>query len=159
MRIAVISDTHGNLLWIDKVRAMLDSVDCIIHLGDNVQDAKKIEEAVKCPVHYVAGNCDILSSAPHEFDGYIGGVKFFAVHGHRYSIDYDLYTLSAEARSRDAKICLYGHTHVPDITNCYGIWFVNPGSISRPRGMSKKSYSVISIDRKGNIIPDIITLD
>ena len=159
MRIAVLSDTHGNLSWMNKLMPMFDSVDAVIHLGDLVSDAKKIQERIKCPLYYVAGNCDIMSSAPQEFEGYIGGKKIFAVHGNRHSLEYGLYSLAADARQREAQICLYGHTHIPDITSCYGLWFVNPGSISRPRGMSRNSYAVIEIDSRGEIIPDIIIPD
>lgn len=159
MRIAVISDTHGNLTWLARLGDMLRSVDCVIHLGDTVSDARRLEEAVKCPVYYVAGNCDVTNSVPYEFEKYIGGKKIFAVHGHGYSLDYGLYSLSAEARARQADICLYGHTHIPDITTGYGIWFVNPGSISRPRGMSGKTYAIIEIGKNGEIVPDIMTLD
>ena len=158
MRIAVISDTHGDTSWMNRLKPMFDSVDCVIHLGDVVSDARKIEENVKCPVYYVAGNCDMLSSAPQELNKYIGGKKIFAVHGNGYSLDYGLYSLSAEAREKEADICLYGHTHVPDITTGYGIWFVNPGSISRPRGIAGKTYAVIEIKKNGEIIPDIISL-
>ena len=121
MRIAVLSDTHGNLSWMHRLKPMFDSVDCVIHLGDCVSDARRIQESISCPVYFIAGNCDIMSSVPQELEKYIGGVKVFAVHGHRYSLDYGLYSLSADARERDAKLCLYGHTHIPDITSCYGI--------------------------------------
>lgn len=159
MRIAVISDTHGNLSWVGRLKPMLASVDHIIHLGDVVSDARRLEELVRCPVHYVAGNCDMMSSAPHELELRIGGKRIFAVHGHGYSLDNGLYSLSAEARSREADICLYGHTHIPDITSGYGIWFVNPGSMARPRGLSGKTYAIIEIDKNGEIIPDIITVE
>lgn len=156
MRIAVVSDSHGNMLWVEKIRKALDSVDCVIHLGDYVSDAKKLEGMLKCPVYYVAGNGDLMSSAPHELLKSIGGVKVLAVHGHRYRVDGDLYTLAAKAQSVEAKICLYGHTHVPDITCCYGIWFVNPGSVSRARGLSRESYAMIDIDAKGEVVPHTV---
>ncbi len=157
MRIAVLSDTHGNLTWVDGLMPMFDSVDAVIHLGDCVADAKKLEERIKCPVYYIAGNCDIMSSEPRELVKHFGGVRFFAVHGDRYSVDYDLYALSAAAREREAQVCLYGHTHIPDISNYYGVWIVNPGSMSRPRGMAKRSYAIIEIDNKGNVVPTIVT--
>lgn len=158
MRIAVLSDSHGNITWMNKMKPVFDSVDCIIHLGDYVHDARTIETLVKCPVYYVAGNGDIMTSAEIEFEKFIGGVKVFATHGHKYYVNDTIYSLSEEALAREAKLCLYGHTHVPDISSMYGIWFVNPGSISRPRGMSRNSYAVIDINN-GEITPDIITLD
>ncbi len=157
MRIAVLSDTHGNLSWAEKLMPMFDSVDAVIHLGDCVGDAKRLEEMIKCPIYYIAGNCDIMSNEPRVLVKHFNGVKIFAVHGDRYSVDRDLLALSAAAREQDAEICLYGHTHIPDITPYYGVWFVNPGSMSRPRGMAKRSYAIIEIDNKRNVIPSIIT--
>ncbi len=159
MRIAVISDSHGSTSWIEKLMPVFDTVDCIIHLGDGVADAEKLKAKVKCPVYNIAGNCDMTLSVPDEFCRYIGGVKVFATHGSRYALQYDLLTLSQAAQEKEAKLCLYGHTHVPDTDCCYGIWFVNPGSIARPRGFSGRTYAIIEIDKKGEIKPDIISLD
>ena len=159
MRIAVVSDSHGDMRWVNKIRGTLDSVDCVIHLGDYVGDARKLSDMLKCLVYYVAGNGDIMSSAPQVLEQSIGGVKIMAVHGHRHRVNDDLYSLAADAQSRDAKICLYGHTHIPDITNYYGIWFINPGSVSRARGMSKESYAIININKNGEVIPDIMCID
>ncbi len=158
MKIVVISDTHGDLSWFESARHIFDNADCVFHLGDVVSDAKKLEEKLPCPVHYVAGNCDIASGADKEILISVGAVKIFATHGNRYRVENDLYALSAQARSVEADICLYGHTHVADVTNFYGVWFVNPGSPSRPRGISKKSLAVIERDRHGNICPYTVDL-
>lgn len=158
MKIVVVSDTHGDLSWFERAKHIFDGADCVFHLGDVVSDAKKLEEKLSCPVHYVSGNCDIASGADKEILINVGAVKIFATHGNRYRVENDLYALSAQARSVEADICLYGHTHVPDVTNFYGVWFVNPGSPSRPRGMSKSSLAVIERDRHGNICPYTVDL-
>lgn len=158
MRILVVSDSHGSMAWFDKIKTVFDSVDCVIHLGDHQSDAEKIRERVKIPVYAVSGNCD-FGSGESEICQYIGGIKVFATHGHRYRVDNDIYAISAAAREHEAALCLYGHTHVPDITNFYGIWFVNPGSVSRPRSFSGPTYAIIEIDKKGEIKPDILRID
>ncbi len=159
MKIVVISDTHGDISWFDKMKPVFDSADCVFHLGDNVSDARRLEDKLVCPLYCVKGNCDVGSDCESEILQNVCGVNILAVHGNRYRVDNDLYALSADARSKDADICLYGHTHVPDITNFYGIWFVNPGSLTRPRGLSKRSFAVIERDRHGNICPTITELE
>ena len=47
MRIMVISDTHGDLSWMEKAQNDIESADRIIHLGDNVADAKKMAQRLK----------------------------------------------------------------------------------------------------------------
>ncbi len=158
MKIVVISDTHLDTLWLDHIKKACADADCVFHLGDVVSDAKKLQEAISCPVHMVRGNCDLIHSVDESVSVSVDGVKIFATHGNRYRVEDDLMILSFEARSREVNICLYGHTHIPDITNLYGIWFINPGSLSRPRGGSKRSYAVIEKDKNGNIYPYIMTL-
>ena len=99
----------------------------------------------------------MFSSAPGELELDIEGTKVLALHGHRFEVSYDLYALSAYARSVNAKLCLYGHTHVPNTEYIYGIWFLNPGSASRPRSEAGRTYALADIypDR---IITDIIQI-
>ena len=109
MRIAVVSDSHGDMRWVNKIRETLDSVDCVIHLGDYTGDARKLSDMLKCPVYYVAGNGDIMSSAPQVFEKMFSSVKIMAVHGHRHRVNDDLYSLAADAQSREAKVCIFNH--------------------------------------------------
>ena len=46
MRIAVFSDTHGNLSRLPAAQARLGRVDAVIHLGDHCRDAERIARAL-----------------------------------------------------------------------------------------------------------------
>ena len=118
---------------------------------------QKLSVKLEKEIDYVAGNGDVLSSAPSELELDVGGVKILALHGHRFGVNTDLYTLSAYARSVKANVCLYGHTHVPDVTYHYGIWFINPGSTSRPRSAVGATYATLDIS-PDKIMPDIVEL-
>ena len=51
------------------------------------------------------------------------------------------------AQEEEADICLYGHLHVPDAWKEGRTLFVNPGSISQPRGPIREClYAKIEID-------------
>ncbi|MBP3347767.1 MAG: metallophosphoesterase [Clostridia bacterium] len=159
MKIVVISDTHGDMSWWEGLKPVIMSADCLFHLGDGAREAEKIQELTGKPVYCVKGNCDIACGASSEEEVTLGGKRIFACHGNRYRVETDLYAISAAARSREADICLYGHTHVADITNYYGVWFVNPGSLSRPRGFDRrKTYAVLETDINGDLIPSIYTI-
>jgi hypothetical protein len=71
MRIAVISDTHritSNIIEELKEKTF----DLIIHLGDFIKDAEKIEEILETEVIKIKGNSDF-----REFDGDEELVKTF----------------------------------------------------------------------------------
>ena len=53
------------------------------------------------------------------------------------------------AAENDCDIALFGHIHVPVDEEWEGIRILNPGSISRPRGGSKKSYLILEMDEGG----------
>lgn len=147
MRIGVISDTHRNTSIIKRVIEACDNPDLIIHLGDNVQDVYSIEELYKGRIINVRGNCDFCSDVPEERIEDIAGKRFFITHGHRYNVKYDMLTLKYRAMELNADIVLFGHSHVSKIDYEGGIWFVNPGSPSYPRGGSR-SIAVIEIENE-----------
>ena len=158
MKIIAVSDSHGSLRWVDKVaQAAMDAV-CVFHLGDYVKDGAKFAAQCGCPVKCVAGNCDFTGGAPILLEETVAGIKVLAVHGHRYGVKSGLDTLRSEAVSRGAALCLYGHTHAPDISEYRGVWFVNPGSASSARGMAPNSYAVIEVSENGEICPSIVTV-
>jgi len=46
----------------------------------------------------------------------------------------------------EANIVLFGHTHVPYLEKVGGVWFMNPGSPTYPRGGSRPGYGLIEIN-------------
>ncbi|CAB1262365.1 metallophosphoesterase [Clostridium sp. MT-14] len=147
MHIGVISDTHRDRKFVDRVKSIFSGMDTIIHLGDNVQDVLQIEKFYRGPIINVKGNCDFSVSVPSERVEVIGGKKFFITHGHRYDVKYDLSRLKYKALEEEADVVLFGHSHVSKIIYENGIWFINPGSPSVPRD-GFNSVAVIELSDK-----------
>lgn len=157
MIISVISDTHRKSNGISKALMKSKGADIIIHLGDNVEDAKEIQKQFKGKVIYVAGNCDPIALCKTEEIIELEGKRIFITHGNRYDVNYGLSELLDKAKQHSFDLVLYGHTHISRVDYEEGIFFVNPGSPSMPRDNFK---SIARIDvTKEHIIPTILTLE
>ena len=148
MRILVISDTHRKTgRAAELLKDMAKRVHAVIHLGDNIEDAELLKKIIHdMPVYMVAGNCDKIGVVPLEVLLHIGGKRVFFTHGHTYNVNYTTARLERRAEEMQADICLYGHTHKPDLQMKNGIFYLNPGSLSEPRGESRASYGIIKIE-------------
>lgn len=148
MRILVISDTHRRTdRAVELLYEVAKNIDAVIHLGDNVEDANFIKKNFRLPIHVVAGNCDYGGNVPHEILLHAGGKRIFFTHGHYYDVrNNNIETIAKRAAEVNADICLFGHTHIPNLQIQNGIIFFNPGSLSEPRGNSRPSYGIIKID-------------
>ena len=133
MKVAVVSDTHGNNNNLSRVMKMEGDIDLLIHLGDVEASLQEIEEIAKCPVQIVAGNTDFFSCFDREKEFDILGRHIFITHGHRYKVAKDTSILKQEALFRGADIVMYGHTHRPEFTFEDHLIVINPGSLTRPR--------------------------
>lgn len=69
----------------------------------------------------------------------IGGRVLFATHGHHFGPD----RLPPLCRG---DILLSGHTHIPACEEKEGILCLNPGSVSLPKGGSRRSYMTFEDD-------------
>lgn len=157
MRIAIISDSHGHGSIVDRIIRRESQSKAIIFLGDVTSDIEDfVYEYIDKKFYIVSGNCDIFSSYPYSTVADIGVVKIFITHGHTLGVKGGTGTLAKAARQSDAKIALYGHTHVPNIKYEDGLYIVNPGSCARSRD-GGNSYAVIDIHNNG-ILPAIIRI-
>lgn len=149
MKIMLVSDIHGNLECLDKVLRIYykEKVDKIIFLGDfySFYIKDEIDERLsKIENKYIIkGNCDsntdVLTSTLPFMDSYYFEAfnrKIFCTHGNIYN--------EYKYPDVDFDILIHGHTHVPMILKKDNKYFLNPGSISYPRGGSKNSYMVIN---------------
>ncbi len=129
MRVAILSDTHGN--WALAVRSLdlYGGADCVIHLGDTTDDAELIELSLGRKLHIVAGNCDKGGKYPGAITLQMEGKRFFICHGDRFHVKAGIADLYRKAQHEGADIVLYGHTHIPSIEEINGILFINPGSM------------------------------
>lgn len=159
MRILVISDTHRNLSRVYKViNDIRDKIEVVIHCGDVVEDADAIRSRYSdLRVYNVRGNCDYGSAVPNENIFFMGGKRFFVTHGDMYGVNWSTDRLCYKGAEVGADVCLYGHTHIPDIEYYNGMVIMNPGSPTNPRGGSKFSYGIIKIE-DGIVTPSLVDI-
>jgi len=143
MKIAVISDTHGNYPRAVQALSQHSDLSALIHLGDNHDDAFCIGVALGLPVIGVSGNCDPRGAAPRELTQTIGGVRFFITHGDLFQVKSGLERLIRRAEHTDAQAVLFGHTHVASITKSNGIILVNPGCMKTGEGPG--THAILSV--------------
>ncbi len=158
-KVFVVSDIHGSCVG---ARAMVDAVsfhkpEYILCLGDILYhgprndlpaeyDPKKVIDimnAYTSDIIAVRGNCDaevdqMVLQFPITADYNIlkiNGKKVFMTHGHVYTPDKHLPLCEGD-------IFLSGHTHVPTTTRKDGIFYLNPGSVSIPKGGHPATYAL-----------------
>jgi len=121
--------------------------DAIIHLGDNLIDAKELQTQFPDTVIYtVPGNCDTVFLPKKEIILPLEGVTMLLTHGHVYHVKSGLSMLTHYAVSIGANLVLYGHTHRALITVEQGITLMNPGQLSRHDEEQKASYGIVEIE-------------
>ncbi len=144
MRIAVMSDTHGNMkLFQDMVDLATEQlkVKAVWHLGDNYEDCDSVDlrgrYVVRIPGIYHPGyrNGSIDSTLSIPFDPF----NFLLVHD------------PEDARGMvlaDSNVVLHGHTHAPRCSvDQRGRLYLNPGHLKsqRDRGYDA-SFMVLTIN-------------
>ena len=159
MKVLITSDSHGNTdLLLSVIKA--ERPDFFIHLGD-IEDLKtRVEKELgvpRTPCVFIKGNCDYSSQGDLKNNAVfrLGGHKFYCCHGHLEHVNYGLNSLLLTAADKECDIALYGHTHVPHNEFLQVpfdgpmVHIINPGSVSRPRGGSSKSYAIMTIKNDG----------
>ena len=144
MKVLIVSDIHGNYNNLNKVINDNTGFDYLLILGDILssycgEDIINLLNSYNTKIIAVRGNCDNMNIEKLDFslENYfvvtpIDNKLFFLTHGHLYDrhsdlgVDYDVY--------------LQGHTHVPMMIEENNKLYLNPGSITLPRGGSIKSY-------------------
>ena len=124
MTIPIISDSHGSgqkaEIIFENLKKCGEFPKTAIFLGDGARDIDVgIPEG--CELWSVAGNCDAWTSLfnddgteiPDERVEFVGAIKIFMTHGHKYSVKSGLGFAIGRARSLGADILLFGHTHQP----------------------------------------------
>ncbi len=150
--ILVISDTHRQFLYLNRLKETISRPDYIIHLGDVARDQDYISALFGCPVDMVAGNNDLFTDLPNEFTIREGRHVIFLTHGHGYSVSSGTERLVRRARELGADTAMFGHTHCPLIDIRDNIMVVNPGSISQPRQQGRTpTYVMLRVLEDGEI--------
>lgn len=155
MKYLIISDIHGSYKYLKLAfKAFLDfKCDKIIILGDilyhgprndlpieyNPKECIKLLNENVGLIEAIGGNCDaevdqmVLDfkiDRPHFTN--INGIDVYITHGHHL-----------EEVPQNAEIILYGHSHISKIINEDSKIFINPGSISIPKGDKINSFAIV----------------
>lgn len=148
MKWLVVSDSHGNL---DNMKKAVEQEqpDRILHLGDMVRDAERLQEQYPAiPVEMVRGNCDMgYGDAPEERELSLGGKKIWMAHGHRWHVKLGIGAFAYEARARQVAVALFGHTHEATCFREGDMWVMNPGTAS---GYPRATYGIME-EQNGEI--------
>ena len=131
-RIFVLADTHNKLP--PTIVDLAAGADEIWHLGD-VCSERILDElrAVTSRITVVRGNCDSNFDWPLMVD-FVRGKKRFRL-GH----------LPPERPPEKIDVVLHGHTHVPRNEKRAGVWFLNPGCVTRPNRGAAPSVAWLEI--------------
>lgn len=109
---------------------MHKDADAVIHLGDGERDLDSVSDLLKNKqVIQVCGNCDPFTSPlPVNELVTLASTRILCTHGHAELVKLGTQTLYSKARSLNARIVLYGHTHESVTDYCDGLYVMNPGS-------------------------------
>lgn len=154
MKFLLVSDTHSKTApvveWIEENKDL--KIDLIIHLGDYDSDGDEIEKLTGIETRSVLGNNDYdRNSRPLTINLEACGHKILATHGHKYGVPYNFQRLYLLAKQEEADLVLFGHSHEFLFEEEDGIYFINPGSPSFPRGDGKKSIAILDLDQDGRM--------
>ncbi len=159
MKWMIASDIHGSAYFGEKLadRFEKEGAQRLLLLGDLLYHGPRndlprgyapkelipilnhLKEKIVC----VRGNCDTeVDQMVLEFpilSDYavfvLGDTTIYATHGHIY---HEGNMLPLEK----GQCFLYGHTHIPEMKQKNGYLFLNPGSVSIPKGGSQNSYMI-----------------
>lgn len=168
MKLMFISDIHGIKTNLEKIKIKFKELNCdkLIVLGDlfyigprnsliegyDINYVKDFLEEFKDKIICIRGNCDseidlqVVSFPVVNELSLISTINndIYLTHGHIYN-ESNWY--------KENSILVYGHLHKPFIKRQETNYYINPGSISLPRGNSDPTYLIY--DEKKFTIYDI----
>lgn len=157
MKYLVVSDIHGSAAWLKKFMEIVknENPDKVILLGDVYyhgprnalpegyapMEVAEMLNSIADMIISVKGNCDaevdqMISNFEmnEKYETEISGLRYLFVHGHH---------LDFQNLPKEYNVVFGGHTHVSSITNYDGTVYVNPGSLSIPKGGTTNGYAKI----------------
>ena len=133
----------------------LEKADLILHAGDLIVPAVLDELASYAPVHAVKGNVDPPGVAlPETLQFDFGGAKIAMIHdsgrkeGRRKRL---------QKRFPEARVVVFGHSHVPILEDEDGLLLLNPGSPTDKRRQPQHTFALLYA-KEGNVRAEILTL-
>ena len=154
----VLADTHiprrahalpgGLILHLEKA-------DLILHAGDLIVPSVLDDRASYAPVHAVKGNMDPPGVAlPETLEFDFGGVKIAMIHD---SGRKEGRRKRPQQRFPEARVVVFGHSHVPILEDEDGLLLLNPGSPTDKRRQPQHTFALLHAE-EGNVRAEILTL-
>lgn len=147
MKALFVSDNHGDRDILQKIADRFNGeVNVMMHCGDSNLEPS---DPVMQPFKTVIGNTDWGLNYPKTQLAVVDHEHILVVHGHLYQVNFTLTPLMLLAKENRATIAAYGHTHQLAVECNQGILYLNPGSISQPRGQYQKlggTFAIVSVD-------------
>lgn len=147
MKILIVSDNHGDReILSDLVREYQDKVDLMIHCGDSEMSP---DDELFSVLKTVRGNNDFQPGFQEQQLLEINGERILVTHGHLQNVNGGLTKLSLLAQQEQASLVFYGHTHQLNTVYDQSILYLNPGSISLPRGQYAGiggTFAIVAVD-------------
>lgn len=148
-RIGVISDTHipkRAPRAPDAALRHFEDVDLILHAGDLSALAVLDQLAAYAPVEAVQGNVElpeVTAALPIKRELVIGGCAIGLVHilGDRAH-----YARNARREFPDARVVVFGHSHIPHVEDANGLLLLNPGSATDRRRQPHCTIALLTIE-------------
>lgn len=147
MLAVVLADTHIPRRAKELPGAMrpyLESADVILHAGDLMDPAVIEELSAHAPVHAVRGNLDPPEEKlPETVELNPGGVPVAMVHdsgrkeGRRRRL---------ARRFPDARVVVFGHSHIPFLEDEDGLMLLNPGSPTDKRRQPEHTFALLTVE-------------
>lgn len=158
MLAAVIADTHiprRAKKLPDALAPHLERADLVLHAGDLMDPALLDELAAYAPVRAVRGNVDSLEvDLPETVEFEFGGISIAMIHdsgpkkGRRTRM---------KRRFPEARVIVFGHSHIPWLEDDDGILLLNPGSPTDRRRQPEHTFALLRVER-GEARAEILAL-
>jgi putative phosphoesterase len=160
IKVAVIADTHTRGMTRSVPAGAwpyLESADHILHAGDVVDPVVLKELEMLAPTTAVMGNCDAHDvrawGATDDARLEIGCVSIAMTHDSGLSKGR---RARMRARFPEARVVVFGHSHMPFNEDADGLLLFNPGSATWPRQAPFTSMGLLWIENgevEGEIFP------
>jgi putative phosphoesterase len=139
----------------EGVLPYLEEADLILHAGDLLDPALLDELALYAPVRAVRGNVDPPEvDLPETLEFGFGGAKVAMLHDSR----------RREGRRRrlarrfpEARVIVFGHSHIPFLEDKDGLLLLNPGSPTDKRRQPEHTFALLRVER-GEVRAEILVL-
>jgi putative phosphoesterase len=153
---AVIADTHiPRRALPEALIPHLERADLVLHAGDLMDPALLDELAAYAPGKVVRGNLDPPhSNLPETLEFELGGAKIAMIHdsgprkGRRARL---------RRRFPDARVIVFGHSHIPFLEDEDGLMLLNPGSPTDKRRQPRRTFALLHAE-EDRVSAEIVAL-